>query len=337
MKKVLYTKFNSTRKPEFRLSTSIVLSENGTYVVKRAMEDKANAFIGILKSNYDMLCSHDTAIVPVPFTEEKDGLHFDYIEGRHVLGNIDFHCDTYERILSEIEAGIDLLFDFSEENTRPFKMSRRFQEIFPECEVCKARSMHVTNIDSIFDNFVIKDGTIWCIDYEWVFDFDIPARYVLYRALHYLYQDKMDFLERWTDEASFLNHFRFDEKEISLYEKMERNFQQYVHGKDWNYIYTKHYEKAKNRICMSETEAGKLNGRIEDLTDEVCKLKETIALSQNHIGNLNAVIEDLNGQIEYKNQVIADYVAYKEKMDKALRNPFFAISCVIKKIIRKDG
>ena len=69
MKKVLYTKFNSYRKTEYQIKTSI-LEEDGTrYVVKEAMNQKALHQLDRMKENYRLLSDAYKDIKVIPYEE----------------------------------------------------------------------------------------------------------------------------------------------------------------------------------------------------------------------------------------------------------------------------
>ena len=48
-------------------------------------------------------------------------------------------------------------------------------------------SYAVSNIDGLFENLMVSGGKLYCLDYEWVFDFPVPAGFVRYRNLVYFY------------------------------------------------------------------------------------------------------------------------------------------------------
>ena len=48
-------------------------------------------------------------------------------------------------------------------------------------------SYEVSNIDGLFENLMETEDGLYCMDYEWVFDFPIPSGFVRYRNLVYFY------------------------------------------------------------------------------------------------------------------------------------------------------
>ena len=76
-----------------------------------------------------------------------------------------------------------------------------------------------------------KDGDekLYCLDYEWVFDFPVPARFVQYRNLAYFYY-KYQGLMSYAGLEEFLQEFGIGSEMASVYASMEDAFQSYVHG-----------------------------------------------------------------------------------------------------------
>ena len=73
-----------------------------------------------------------------------------------------------------------------------------------------------------------EDG-LYCMDYEWVFDFPIPSGFVRYRNLVYFYY-KYEGLMEYENATQFLKEFGMDEKLAETYASMEVAFQTWVHG-----------------------------------------------------------------------------------------------------------
>lgn len=67
------------------------------------------------------------------------------------------------------------------------------------------------------------------MDYEWVFDFPVPAGFVRYRNLVYFYY-KYEGLMDYENAADFLKEFGIGEELSGLYAAMEESFQSWVHG-----------------------------------------------------------------------------------------------------------
>ena len=93
--------------------------------------------------------------------------------------------------MEEIKAALQFLYDVAEDQIVPFAVTPEFTRTFGPVPDIDDVSYKVSNIDGLFENLMIteKDGDekLYCLDYEWVFDFPVPARFVQYRNLAYFY------------------------------------------------------------------------------------------------------------------------------------------------------
>ena len=77
-------------------------------------------------------------------------------------------------------------FSIKEQTGGPFAPSQGFTEVFgpvPEGLEELGRLTAASNVDGLFENLMISGGHVYGIDYEWVFDMEIPARFLHYRNL----------------------------------------------------------------------------------------------------------------------------------------------------------
>lgn len=107
-----------------------------------------------------------------------------------------------------------------------FEQSDRFCEIFGEVTFPSEQwATDVCDIDLIFENII--DASEWTvIDYEWTFAFDIPLKFVLYRAIYYLFKDN----SLGTEFSEWYGLLDISEAEIEIFAQMEQNFQKFVSG-----------------------------------------------------------------------------------------------------------
>ena len=88
------------------------------------------------------------------------------------------------------------------------------------------------------------DGRVYAFDFEWVFEFPIPYKYVLWRALKQLYIKYFVYLKGQISGNHFLEYFGIDERSIQIFERMEKKFAEYVFGKDNRERYLSNYRKS---------------------------------------------------------------------------------------------
>lgn len=233
MLKVLYTKFSNERSKDFSIRTQILSdSEGKKYVRKQAIGRNAQKHIDKMAEWEKALNQkYSNSVFSVnKRVRVEDEFLFEFIKG-----------NTFEDVLNKAlqdgnaEFALNMLQKYVE-NIRtvnqqiPFESTEAFRQVFGEVAfeqelMCGT----VSNIDMILGNIKYVDDDNWVIlDYEWTFDFPIPANYIVYRMLHYLLNTNpfSDVLSQY----DLFKHFHISDKEKDMYEHMEMCFQQYVLG-----------------------------------------------------------------------------------------------------------
>ncbi len=254
----IYAKYGSDRMEDYRVCTLITKSPDGEKsVYKRALSTHANEHIDNLGNNFKRLLAQfeGTGFVPARCTlikgrekgpvyagissHAKDAVKFEYISGT-----------TLEERLDELEAAgrfpemESLILEYcnrlnSQGGTAEFKRSLKFDEVFGRRDFKKKYTgVSPCNFDMIFSNIVIEDtdadGGIWkVLDYEWVWDFAIPIRFVIYRALYYHFRGRSGdgfsiYLSRKGMDVYSLCGIDIGER--MLFNEMEHSFQIYIIG-----------------------------------------------------------------------------------------------------------
>lgn len=86
----------------------------------------------------------------------------------------------------------------------------------------------MSNIDLVPANILILKDRQVVIDYEWTFDFPVPADFILYRMIHYYLES--DGKRRVLKDRDFYGKAGITQEELDVYGEMERNFQKYMQG-----------------------------------------------------------------------------------------------------------
>jgi O-antigen biosynthesis protein len=113
------------------------------------------------------------------------------------------------------------IFCFNKEFVREFEVTEEFTEIFGEAEKISGVAVKPANIDCLFDNFIEKDETLYCLDCEWVVDALVPVEYLKYRSLFYFYRKFKMYLEKYMSEEEFLEAFEITMEKSDIYFEME--------------------------------------------------------------------------------------------------------------------
>ena len=247
--RTVYVKYSNDRSPQYMISTGI--SRNGetgklqVFKVPEAVES-----IQHVKSLYDnyLKLSRESSIynadsVPDAFKVKYNKCHmdgnkacFEYIQGRS-LGQI--VCEMYrkekryeaEKLISRYVKTLRMLA-----KNPDVQVSQKFVEVFGDIDIelispINRKSQNVSDIDFNLDNMFLSenDNVINVIDYEWVFDFNVPIGYILYRAFKYLSINIMGFVEEYKKILLyFCDKYDIPETEALLYENMDEAFGKYV-------------------------------------------------------------------------------------------------------------
>ena len=315
MKETIFVKYNRTRREAFQIRTGII-EENGVrWVEKTALTDRASEHIRLLKEKKQQLrdCYQNILATEVEISQDGSTARFPFIEGETLGEILGRQIQDGTAPVSAITETMNRVFAVPEERMREFVPTPEFYRVFGEKGSFQDQSYPVTNLDGLFENLMVdKDGTIWAIDYEWVFDFPVPAGFVRYRNLAYFYY-RYEKVMKYKNLVEFLEDFGIDGRKAVLYGHMEEAFQAYVHG-DSTGGYLKNYEqrivtgeelkkrdqdfqRAMERILVLQEEEEERNLTIR-------KNQETMRLTNNHVANLEIIIRDLRHEIEEMSKVI---------------------------------
>lgn len=231
MAEIIYSKYSNERSRQFAIRTDILEEGGRRFVRKTALYEEGKAHEKSLLHWYEKLTDlYQASGFSCNRCEEKEeGVILEYLQEQTLEESLDTWIEA-----GKIKEAAENLITYLEEiqrmhKTEKFTVTEEFQKIFgevslPENLKCSA----VTNIDLLCGNLVLtKVPTI--IDYEWTFDFPIPAEYVLYRVIHYYLETNR--IRAVLKEFSLYERFGIDEKLRKIFEKMEQHFQGYITGK----------------------------------------------------------------------------------------------------------
>lgn len=210
--KILYVKNNNDRAKEYQIGTCIYEKDGIKYVEKRALCLEAIPHLMRMITSYHTLSqsiiSNNFKLAKI-LKKSEMSITFEYIDGISLEQEFNY-LSKDEKIIF-----IDLFVKQIEESFKT-KIATKPQnnlEIINYFNVSSDKLIKgekvfdgVSNIDFIFPNLIKKNDIYYIIDYEWVFDFDLPIEYIKYRL--YLYyqlpiQTKMIYKE--IEEYFFFN------------------------------------------------------------------------------------------------------------------------------------
>ncbi len=201
---IQYVKLSTDRADAFSISTVIEERGGSRVAVKRAMTGEAKEHIRVMLAQMDRDYGRWH---PLRGTAEGDGIVYPYLTQKSLA---QLAADAVLREdLAAVEELVRKAAELYESSSRSessadgesgpaCKMSsmtgeerRRFRQVFgtrepagDEACVCPA------NIDLILDNIFETGGSCQVIDCEWIFDFPVPASFLLWRTINELYSSQ---------------------------------------------------------------------------------------------------------------------------------------------------
>ena len=334
MKKTKYIKYNRTRREEFQIRTCIVEEDGKQYVEKTALNEQAVSHIRSMKEKYDRLTDQSPlGVALVTLDQEGRTARFPFLKGE-TMAEILGRKIKEERVpVEELKKAMELVLEVREGFLRPFELTDEFTAVFGqytksdgeteagaagisagESTVEQDEAFAASNVDCLFENIMVTEDGPCCLDYEWVFFFPIPVRFIRYRMLYYFYEQYRSLLGE-TTLPEFMVNFGIRPEMIPVYGEMEHHFQEYVHGENQkiyltNYMHDVHIipedmNEVKRAVEKQREWVKQLHLEIEEKDLSIRKQIELKRLTDNHVTNLEVMIGNLRQDNENMAQTIA--------------------------------
>ncbi|MDX9960842.1 MAG: hypothetical protein RBS32_05125 [Aliarcobacter sp.] len=254
--KTIFAKYNSERLPKYQIVTKIVEdNDKKRYALKEPLCEEAKEHIESVYKNYKLLKStYDINLVKP--TIVQNGILFEMAEGRSLenilLDSLAQNDETsFQRYINKFLDFVDAMV--SKRNV-VFEPTEEFKEVFGKWEIDETQDIiKLANIDLIFGNIFIGDADKFTlIDYEWIFDFEIPKSYVIWRSLAIFSTYHSINIDKYIEQTILNNHDRFM--------KLDNNFSNSVHGMNRKYFLTPEINKI---VHFSNFENKKINIDLE--------------------------------------------------------------------------
>lgn len=235
---VVYAKYSKTiRKEPYAIST-IISKKDADYIVqKRAMTVAAQKHIETMPMKQACgLHNLQTAKMYV----DHGVCVTEYIEGQDLDSTLYRYRNNVDLFVREAGNIFETYFKPAEDELIDFVLTEGYQKLFGDAAVKEAKCLKVTNIDLILSNLrLTKEGRVYCIDNEWVYDFPIPYGYVVWRSASQLYTKYSIYLKNKISRNTFLKMIGINEKHFVTYATMEKHFINNVWEEDYKARYRK--------------------------------------------------------------------------------------------------
>lgn len=236
MKKI-YSKFTKERDKRFQIETAIYVTENGKKAIsKRALLPEGQEHIENMYQNYQYFKGQGVCLL-TPCRIENKAVFFDFITGDSYYTQILQALENKDQArLQDVLEKYKNIFDTMYHEQAPFEKTEKFVSIFGDMDIpAEMLSVKRLNIDLTFDNLVESGENTFVLDYEWIFDFPIPVKFAIYRALFAVALKHKATLNKLMTENELFDYFDIHEEDRKLFAKMNDGFMHYVEGKDYSY------------------------------------------------------------------------------------------------------
>ncbi|HFL3236584.1 TPA: hypothetical protein ACG3KH_004015 [Clostridioides difficile] len=223
---IAYIKHSNNRKKRYQIRTLI----KNNKVEKHPIYSEGIEHIRNISRNYSLLSEIYNIEICNNFLYEGH-IEFEYIHGQTLneyLLNI-ARNNNKEIFLKEIKDISEKLINISEK--APFQVTKGFQAIFgnnisSSLEEYGWETFLHSNIDINFDNIIRSnvDNKLYMVDYEWVYSFPVPIKYIQFRSLFYFFTSNYMVLQELVLFQEILNYVGLSDIEVELFKKMDVNF-----------------------------------------------------------------------------------------------------------------
>lgn len=246
-----FAKYSRECKREFRIGTEIRYMDGKWLVAKKALCKEAKGHITRMKQFEEKWSGMLPNISCLTGTVLDDAYVIPYVDGTDMDDYLYSWRNDSAQFVKQVQNIMNKYLTPAEKNMVAFKMTKEYETIFGNNYLEGDKCLKITNVDCVFSNLKLSgDGKVYNFDYEWIFEFPIPWRYVLWRTLNQLYTKYMIYLKSQISVYDFYGQFEIDAGSARVFEKMERQFSYYVRGKDDEERYLSKYRKKALMQCI---------------------------------------------------------------------------------------
>ena len=239
MKKI-YSKFTKERDRRFQIETAIYVTEDGKKAIsKRALLPEGQEHIDNMYQNYQYFKEQGICLL-TPCRMEHKAVFFDFVTGDSYYTQIlqALENKDQDRLQLVLEKYKDI-FETMYPAQTPFEKTESFVSVFGNIDIPSEMSaVKKLNIDLTFDNLVENGENTNILDYEWIFDFPVPVKFSIYRALFAIALKHKAALNKLMTEDELFEYFYISKEERKIFAQMNDGFMFYVEGKDYSYSRT---------------------------------------------------------------------------------------------------
>ena len=243
-RKVIFAQYARERCEKYRICTFITEENGERIVVKKALNESAKKHITEMKVREEKWIDALPGLCYTKGSIQSGQYRIPYIDGIALDEYLFVWRNNPREFIHQVKRILTQYLTPDESQMIPFIKTERFVEVFGKEAPEKGKSLKTTNIDLIFSNLkMTEDKRVFNYDYEWVFDFEIPYEFVIWRILEDLYNKYKIYLRQYILLEDFLEKVGINIQNASSYEKMQRSFSKYVFGINEENKYMRRYRK----------------------------------------------------------------------------------------------
>ncbi len=298
---IIYSKFNTSRKPEFQLATYIGKDGKGLYSLKVAQNPEAIPFLNSLEDKYNYLSDNKFPIKIAKAVKVSDSeVKFPFIKGSSLEALLfqAFLTNDKNKFLELFQKYLNIIAKIPSCTS---SITKDAEEYFGDTRFNNMKCIQLGCLDLNFDNLMVDTtDKIILIDYEWTFKFPIPQKYILYRSICSFYSRYRSYNpNKFVPMQELLKMISLSDAEKTLFLKMEIAFQKRVLKSSKN-IYGKFEDFRKAHISL-EKPAKKLD-TIQERDTLIVNLNNQVATLQNEINAKNIALSQATSELDsFKN------------------------------------
>ncbi len=234
MEKV-YAKFTKERSKAFRIETAIYQDQDGNReVVKTPLSPDSAAHVAKMYENSRYFA--ETGLL-LPCTMRGESVVFPFVTGKSfyqlLLEAVSSHNKaSFFQVLEDYKGLLQRLYP----ERKPFEKTEEYERVFgPSDAVQGMESVCKLNIDMTFDNLMLQNDAVQILDYEWIFDFPVPVKYAVYRAVYALCVKTGAQLTGFVEEEELYQFMDLSKEERTVFFRMNEAFMRYVEDGEQSY------------------------------------------------------------------------------------------------------
>lgn len=233
----IFAKYNTSRRPEYRVVTSIKEEKGERYVRKTACDRLGYAHLSQLPQKQKEWSESQQSFI-CNVGEFKNGFYQErFLDGLRLDEKILKNSHSPQDIIDALKQIVNDYFAPKQCELTDFAVTEDFEKIFGQVSFTDEKSLRVTNIDLTLTNLICKDNDIYAIDCEWIFDFPIPYKYVIWRMIRYFYFQYRNRMKKYISIGNYLKEFGLTHEEQSEFYKMEGALDGYIaRKKEYNEV-----------------------------------------------------------------------------------------------------